>query len=62
MGLTKDPCPYDARSRASLCRSCCEAHGSLPPCVVAWLDARVGRDIPRPMSLATRREAARRAA
>lgn len=35
-------CPHDTVTRAALCAGCCEANGSLTPCVVAWLKDQVG--------------------
>ena len=32
-----DACPFEARFRASVCEQCCDASGSIPPCVKAWL-------------------------
>ncbi len=37
MSRYENACPLDARNRASRCASCVAAHGSVPPCVVAYL-------------------------
>lgn len=57
----EESCPYDPRSRAARCRSCCDESNQLPPCVVAWLtvrsEARLTRE-PRRQSWRPDRKAA----
>ena len=33
----EEACPYEPETRANRCSSCCDATGSLTPCVTAWL-------------------------
>ena len=42
MATSNEPCPYDRADRASRCVSCVAANDSLTPCVVSWLESRVG--------------------
>jgi hypothetical protein len=37
MSCFEDACPYDKRSRANRCGSCCASAKLLPPCVAAYL-------------------------
>ena len=41
MPRVSEACPYDETTRAARCESCCTTHGTLPPCVVAWLEMKV---------------------
>lgn len=40
MDINRDACPFDDAIRAARCEGCCARHG-LPPCVAAWLAARL---------------------
>jgi hypothetical protein len=37
----EEACPYEPEARANRCSSCCDATGSLTPCVTAWLNEQV---------------------
>lgn len=37
----EEACPYESETRAQRCAGCCDANGSLTPCVAAWLKAQV---------------------
>ncbi|GAB4332307.1 MAG: hypothetical protein Kow0010_18140 [Dehalococcoidia bacterium] len=54
MDINREACPFDDAIRASRCESCCHRHG-LPPCVAAWLAARL--DAPLAPSLVSHRDA-----
>lgn len=54
MDVIRDACPFEDAIRASRCESCCARHG-LPPCVAAWLAARL--DAAVPLWIAGHREA-----
>ena len=42
-----ESCPFEQTARAAQCSSCIEQHGSLSPCVTAWLESRVGGTVAR---------------
>ena len=39
--IRQESCPHEPVTRAPRCIGCCEANGSLTPCVVAWLKDQV---------------------
>ena len=39
--IRQESCPHEPVTRAARCIGCCEANGSLTPCVVAWLKDQV---------------------
>ena len=42
-----ESCPFEQAARAAQCTGCVEKHGSLSPCVTAWLNSRLGESVPR---------------
>ena len=59
MPRVSEACPYDETTRAARCESCCTTHGTLPSCVVAWLEMKVNAPA---MTVFARREATQKAA
>ncbi len=45
-------CPFEQAARAAECPTCIDKHGSLSPCVRAWLESRVGSAVTRPQIIA----------
>lgn len=59
--IRQESCPHEPAMRAARCAGCCEANGSLTPCVVAWLNEQVRGRAVRPLPMRETR-APRRAA
>ncbi|MEP6872538.1 MAG: hypothetical protein ABI939_11915 [Anaerolineaceae bacterium] len=56
-----ESCPYEEANRAARCAGCCEANGSLTPCVVAWLRDQVTSRTVVPLHMAEKRSIRRAA-
>lgn len=56
-----ESCPHEEATRAARCAGCCEANGSLTPCVVAWLKDQLASRSVIPLHMAESRSRQRAA-